>query len=169
MCRNGRYTEHGIKGLHGYTSQRYRISPDFAVPLRPGLEEVGVLLEPTTVVAKAWDHIAAIGRRAHWEPHTVGVTGAGPIGLLAALLAVQRGLEVHVFDIVESGVKPELAAALGATYHTRPIGDVGLAPDVIVECTGVPSVVLDVLGQSGHNVVCLTGVSSSGRTLTPGR
>jgi threonine dehydrogenase-like Zn-dependent dehydrogenase len=167
MCRNGRYTERGIKGLHGYASERYRIIPDFAVKLRPGLEQVGVLLEPTTVVAKAWDHIQRIGNRVHWEPRTVAVTGAGPIGLLAALLGVQRGLEVHVLDVVEEGIKPQLAEALGAQYHTKPIGEIGLAPDIIVECSGVPSVVVDVLYQSGHDgIVCLTGVSPRGRNVT---
>jgi threonine dehydrogenase-like Zn-dependent dehydrogenase len=167
MCRNGRYTERGIKGLHGYASERYRIVPDFAVKLRPGLEQVGVLLEPTTVVAKAWDHIQRIGNRVHWEPRTVAVTGAGPIGLLAALLGVQRGLEVHVLDVVEEGIKPQLAEALGAQYHTKPIGEIGLAPDIIVECSGVPSVVVDVLYQSGHDgIVCLTGVSPRGRNVT---
>jgi glucose 1-dehydrogenase len=167
MCRNGRYTERGIKGLHGYASERYRISPDFAVKLAPGLEEVGVLLEPTTVVAKAWDHIDRIGNRVHWEPRTVAVTGAGPIGLLAALLAVQRGLEVHVVDVVDEGIKPRLTRLLGAEYHTEAIGEIGVVPDIIVECSGVPSVVVDVLYQSGHDgIVCLTGVSPKGRNIT---
>ena len=167
MCRNGRYTERGIEGLHGYASERYRISPDFAVKLPPELERIGVLLEPTSVVAKAWDHIERIGHRVHWEPRTVAVTGAGPIGLLAALLGVQRGLEVHVLDVVEHGIKPRLTAALGAEYHTKPIAEIGLAPDVIVECSGVPSVVVDVLYQSGHDgIVCLTGVSPTGRNVT---
>jgi len=53
----------------------------------PALGILGVLLEPATVVAKAWDHIEKIGRRAAWAPEKVLVTGAGPIGLLAALLA----------------------------------------------------------------------------------
>ena len=43
------------------------------------------------LVAKAWDHIEKIGRRAAWAPQKVLITGAGPIGLLAALLATQRG------------------------------------------------------------------------------
>ena len=167
MCRNGRYTERGIKGLHGYGSERYRIAPEFAVKLPPGLAYNGVLLEPTTVVAKAWEHIEHVGRRALWDPRTVAVTGAGPIGLLAALLGVQRGLEVHVLDIVERGPKPELVRALGAEYHTVPITELGMAPDVIVECSGIPSVVVDVLCQSGRDgVVCLTGVSPTGRRLT---
>jgi len=76
---------------------------------------LGVLLEPTTVVAKAWEQIVAVGQRAFWEPRTVLVTGAGPIGLLAVLLGAQRGLDIHVLDRVDSGPKPELARSLGAT------------------------------------------------------
>jgi glucose 1-dehydrogenase len=53
MCRNGRYTEHGIKQLDGFMRERYRIDPSYAVKLDPSLERTGVLLEPTSVVAKA--------------------------------------------------------------------------------------------------------------------
>ncbi|HVT22371.1 MAG TPA: glucose 1-dehydrogenase [Mycobacteriales bacterium] len=167
MCRNGQYTERGIKGAHGYGAEQYRIESDFAVPLAPSLAEVGVLLEPTTVVAKAWEHIEYIGRRAHWEPKTVVVTGAGPIGLLAALLGVQRGLEVHVTDIVTTGPKPKLVADLGGTYHAKPASEIGLAPDIVIECTGVAPVIEDALTLSGNDgVTCLTGVSSSGRQRT---
>src|SRR5919204_6091056 len=84
MCRNGRYTERGIKELDGFASERYRIAPEYAVRLDPALALLGVLLEPTTVVAKAWEHIERIGRRALWEPRRVLVTGAGPIGPPAA-------------------------------------------------------------------------------------
>ena len=52
MCRTGQYTERGIKGRHGYASERYRIRPEFAVKIDPGLDRFGVLLEPTSVVAK---------------------------------------------------------------------------------------------------------------------
>jgi glucose 1-dehydrogenase len=99
MCRNGLYTEHGIKGRHGFARQFYRSTPEFVVRVDPAVAQVGVLLEPTTVVAKAWDHIERIGKRARWEPSRVLVTGAGPIGLLAALMSVQRGLETHVVDL----------------------------------------------------------------------
>jgi threonine dehydrogenase-like Zn-dependent dehydrogenase len=166
MCRNGQYTEHGIKALPGFARDRWRVPPRFAVGLDPALERVGVLLEPTSVVAKAWDHIERIGQRAEWQPRTVLVTGAGPIGLLAALLATQRGLAVHVLDLATSGPKPELVAALGATYHATPVSELDIDPDVVIECTGAPSVVLDVMCKVGHNgIVCLTGVSSGGRTI----
>jgi hypothetical protein len=53
MCRNGRYTEHGIQGLHGFARERWRAHPDAVVRVDPTLADVGVLLEPTTIVAKA--------------------------------------------------------------------------------------------------------------------
>jgi len=165
MCRNGQYTERGIKQIDGFMSQRWRIEPEFAMRLDPSLGLLGVLLEPTTVVAKAWEQIARVGQRAFWEPRVVLVTGAGPIGLLAALLGKQRGLEIHVLDRVESGPKPDLVRALGATYHSRTVAGVGVEPDVIVECTGVGQVIADaiqVIGPGG--VVCLTGVGSGGRS-----
>jgi glucose 1-dehydrogenase len=85
---------------------------------------VGMLLEPTTVVAKAWEQVPLIGQRAWFEPRRVLVTGAGPIGLLAALLGVQARLEVHVLDRVTDGPKPSLVEALGATYHHDPADNV---------------------------------------------
>lgn len=166
FCRNGRYTERGIKERDGYCSERYRIEPDFVVKVDPSLGTLGVLLEPTSVVAKAWEQVDRVGGRAHWAPVRALVTGAGPIGLLAALLAVQRGMEVHVLDQVDTGSKPELVAAIGATYHTGTVEAACDAPDVVIECTGVGSLVFDAMEHIGSGgVVCLVGVSSSGRTL----
>ena len=143
MCRNGQYTERGIKEIHGFMSERWRIEPEYAMKVDRSLGLLGVLLEPTTVVAKAWEQVSAVGQRSFWEPRTVLVTGAGPIGLLAAFLAAQHGLDVHVLDRVTSGPKPELVRALGATYHSGSITDVGFEPDVILECTGVGQVIAD--------------------------
>ena len=166
MCRNGQYTERGIKQRDGYGSERYRIHPEFAVKVDPTLGHLGVLLEPASVLAKAWEHVERIGHRAIWTPRRVLVTGAGPIGLLAALMGVQRGLEVHVLDRVTEGPKPGLVRDLGATYHTGSVRDACPEPDVVIECTGVGQLVYDVMGHNAHNaIVCLTGVSSGGRTL----
>jgi threonine dehydrogenase-like Zn-dependent dehydrogenase len=166
MCKNGQYTEWGIKQHHGYARERYRITPDFVVKVDPGLGELGVLLEPTTVVAKAWDHVERIGRRADWKPKKVLITGAGPIGLLAALLGRQRDLEVHVLDQVADGLKPDLVAALGATYHHGSVSDAAVEADVVIECTGVGQLIFDVMETTATDgIVCLTGVSSGGRSL----
>ena len=165
MCRNGRYTERGIKEIDGFMSERWRIEPEYAMKVDPSLGLLGVLIEPTTVVAKAWEQIAAVGQRAFWEPRTVLVTGAGPIGLLAALIGKQHGLEIHVLDRVETGAKPELVRALGATYHTGTVAGVGFEPDIIVECTGVGQVIADSIRAMGAGgILCLTGVGSGGRT-----
>ena len=161
MCSNGRYTERGIKQADGFMAERWRIEPDYAVRVDKKLGTLGVLLEPTTVVAKAWDHIAAIGRRTFWDPQTVLVTGAGPIGLLAALIAVEHGAETHVLDRATSGPKPALVRQLGASYHTGALTDLGFSPHIVVECTGVVQLVrqaLDIVSPGG--IVCLTGVGS---------
>ena len=165
FCANGEYTERGIKSLHGYGSERWRVEPEFAVRLDPGLEDVGVLLEPTSVVAKAWEQIERIGARATFAPRRVLVTGAGPIGLLGALLAAQRGYEVHVLDQVTDGPKPELVRRLGGTYHAGDASAAGQV-DIVLEATGAPAVVAQALrGTTRNGIVCLTGVSSGGRPL----
>jgi threonine dehydrogenase-like Zn-dependent dehydrogenase len=166
MCRNGEYTERGIKALHGYGAQRWRIEPEFAVGVDAPLERVAVLLEPASILAKAWERIDRIIAGGCGSPSTALITGAGPIGLLAALLAVQRGLDTHVLDLVEEGAKPRLVDELGATYHTTSIAQTNVSPDVIVECTGVGRLVFDAMAATAPGgVVCLTGVSSSGRRL----
>jgi glucose 1-dehydrogenase len=165
FCANGEYTERGIKQLHGFGSERWRVEPDFAIRLDPGFEDVGVLVEPTSIVAKAWEQIERIGARATFAPRSVLVTGAGPIGLLAALLAVQRGYEVHVLDQVTDGPKPELVRRLGGTYHAGDALAAGQV-DIVVEATGAAPVVAQALrGTTRNGIVCLTGVSSGGRLL----
>ncbi len=165
MCGNGLYTERGISGLDGYAAERYRLEPAFAVAVPAALGDLGVLVEPTTIVAKAWEQIERIGARAVWKPTRVLVTGAGPIGLLAALLGRQRGLQVHVLDRVTDGPKPALVAALGAVYHSGRARDIP-APDIVLECTGVGELVFDVLEIAAPDgIVCLTGVSSGTREI----
>jgi threonine dehydrogenase-like Zn-dependent dehydrogenase len=167
MCRNGQYTEHGIKALDGFGVERFRLHPEYTVKVDASLGHLGVLLEPTSVVAKAWDQIERIGSRAYWRPRRVLITGAGPIGLLAALLGVQRGLEVHVFDRATDGPKPRLVADLGGQYHTGAIKDACPNADIVLECTGVGELVLHVIHCAAPDgIVCLTGVSSGGRALT---
>jgi threonine dehydrogenase-like Zn-dependent dehydrogenase len=165
MCRNGQYTERGIKEIHGFMSERWRIEPEYAIKVDESLGILGVLLEPMTVITKALEQVVMVGRRSFWEAETVLVTGAGPIGLLAACGARLHGMEVHVLDRVEAGLKPELVRALGATYHPGSVADVDFEPDVIVECTGVGSVIADSIQKIGSGgVVCLTGVGQGGRS-----
>lgn len=162
MCLTGNYVERGIKGMDGYGATAWRADPRFLVKLDPSLGDRGVLLEPTSVVAKAWDQVERIGSRAYWAPRTALVTGAGPIGMLAALLGVQRGLEVTVVDLATDGPKPDLVHDLGATYSSSKVSDFGLRPDVVIECTGVGELVYECLEHTGPNaIVALTGISAS--------
>jgi glucose 1-dehydrogenase len=167
MCRNGRYTERGIKGRHGYGVERFRIEPEFAVKVDPDLGILGVLLEPASILAKAWDHTERIGQRSRvWQPRTLLVTGAGPIGLLAALMGMQRGLEVHVLDRNKGGPKESIVRDLGGIYHSDPDSLGQLAPDVLMECTGAPAVIRGCLGAAAAaGIVCLSGVTEPGKSF----
>jgi len=165
MCSNGQYTERGIKEIHGFMSERWRTEPEYAIKVDPSLGILGVLLEPMTVITKALEQVAMVGQRAYWEPKTALVTGAGPIGLLAALRLSVRNLDVHVLDRAETGPKPKLVRDLGATYHTGSALDLDFEPDIIVECTGVGAVIADSIQKvKSGGIVCLTGVGAGGAT-----
>jgi threonine dehydrogenase-like Zn-dependent dehydrogenase len=156
MCRNGRYTERGIKQADGFAAERWTNKPEFTIKVNPALGHAAVLLEPASILAKAWEHIERIGRRARWAPQLVLVTGAGPVGLMAALMGVQRGLEVHVLDRNDSGPKPRLIRELGARHHLK---HPGIEFDIVIECTGAPKVIAQaVAGSSPGGIVCLTGL-----------
>jgi threonine dehydrogenase-like Zn-dependent dehydrogenase len=164
MCRNGQYTERGIKGLDGYGAELVTLEADFAIKVDPDLGDLAVLTEPASVLAKAWEQIDRIRQRACSDHRRVLVTGAGPIGLLAALMASQRGFEVHVLDHAEGGIKPRLVEGLGAGYHTGSIAGLTeiVDPDIIVECTGVAHLVAEAMQYTAPGaVVCLTGVAPS--------
>ena len=159
MCRNGRYTERGIKQADGFCAEHWQADPAFVVRVNPALGLAGVLLEPASVVAKAWEHIEQISARSRRPPQRVLVTGAGPVGLMAALMGMQRGLEVHVLDHNEQGAKPRLARALGAQYH---VDFPQLELDLVIECTGVPKIVEQAVSRiAPGGIVCLTGLSGS--------
>jgi threonine dehydrogenase-like Zn-dependent dehydrogenase len=167
FCANGQYTERGIKGLDGYGATRWRVGPRFAVKVPDRLGDLGVLTEPASIVTKAWEQIDLIAARAPRRAKIALVAGAGPIGMLAALLGVQRGYQVHVLDQVTAGPKPGLVAALGATYHHGPVSHLDLRPDVALECTGDGELVLELAGQLAQaGVMCLIGISSGQRRLT---
>jgi glucose 1-dehydrogenase len=169
MCSNGGYTERGIKQVHGFMAERWRIEPDYAVRVDKGLGLLGVLLEPTTVVAKAWEQILTIGRRTFWDPRTVLVVGAGPIGLLAALIGVQlqRGGEVHVLDRVTTGPKPALVEGLGAVYHTGTVADLDLRPDIVVDCIGVAPLIQQAADALRRAASCASPASAHRQRRPP--
>jgi threonine dehydrogenase-like Zn-dependent dehydrogenase len=167
MCRNGRYTERGIKEKHGFGAERWRIEPEYAIKIEPSLSEVAILVEPGSVIAKAWEHIEHIGKRAYWRPQTMLVTGAGPIGLLAALVGRQHGLAVHVLDQVTDGPKPRLVEALGAKYYTGRVDQLGFTPDIVIECSGAATLMRDgMLSLANDGIFCMVGSSAHSQDVT---
>jgi threonine dehydrogenase-like Zn-dependent dehydrogenase len=168
MCRNGGYTERGIKERHGYGAERFRVEPEFVVKIDPTLGLLGVLLEPASILAKAWDHIWHIGQRSKsWHPQSLLVTGGGPIGLIAALMGAQRGLDVHVLDHHDHPAKADLVGRLAGHYHTGGINIVErLRPDILMECTGAPAVIGRILGLTAPaGIACLVGVTAPGHEI----
>jgi threonine dehydrogenase-like Zn-dependent dehydrogenase len=163
MCRNERSGERGIVRLDGYGSEYWRVEPGFAVSIPPWLGELGVLLEPASVLAKAWDQVDRISQRAFFEPGRALVTGAGPIGLMACLLGVQRGYEVHAVDLAKDGPKRDLVEDLGGRYHA---GEADVDVDVVIECTG-HGAVGRAAGRrlASGGIMCLTGIMNLGPTL----
>jgi threonine dehydrogenase-like Zn-dependent dehydrogenase len=72
-----------------------------------------------------------------------------------------------VLDRNAGGVKEALVRELGGTFH---VGDVAsleeLHPDIVMECTGAPAVIHDVLGMTAPaGIVCLLGVSAAGASF----
>ncbi len=162
MCRNGLYRECGIRGEHGYAREEFALPPEFAVPVEPGLGDLGVLLEPASVVAKACLASLHVLNRTRVPPRTALITGAGPIGLLAALAARQYGLETYVVDIVDGGPKPDAVRALGAHYHAGSADDLSISPEIVIECTGIGSVVRSAGARAAPGgVIALTGLSAA--------
>ncbi len=168
MCRNGRYTERGIKKRNGYGAERFRVEPEFVIRIDPELGRLGVLLEPASIMAKAFDHTERVGQRSKsWQPHVLLVTGAGPVGLLGALFGAQRGLEVHVLDHNNDPAKVDLVRRIGGTFHVGGVEVVDrIAPDILMECTGAPSLIGEILGHTAPaGIVCLVGVTAPGHEL----
>ena len=152
LCDNGGFTERGIMGRDGFGSERFALMPHEAVRIDPRLGLAGLLLEPTSVVGKAWERLGPLVRR---RPARALVLGAGPVGLLAALLGVERGYEVHVMDQVDHGRKPDQVRGLGAVYHTGPATLRGRF-DVVLECTG--ALVSEAVRQTAPaGITCLIG------------
>jgi threonine dehydrogenase-like Zn-dependent dehydrogenase len=160
MCQDGNHVERGITGSHGFAAEQWRIHPGYSVRIPDGLDHVGVLVEPASVVAKAWAHVDVIASRAAaTSARRVLVTGAGTIGLLVGLLARQRGLPVDIFDKVAAGPKPALVDALGGHYLTGDLAAACKEADIVFECTGSAAVVAQLLECARPNAtICLIGI-----------
>jgi len=168
MTTDDTYFERGINLRHGYLTEYYVDDAEFIVKIPQGLKEVGVLLEPTTVVEKGIAQAYEIQRRLRvWRPRRAAVVGAGTIGLLAALVLKLRGLDVTVFALTRKPyLNSDLIEALGARYaSTRDLplgaGAKEYGPfDLIFEATGFAPIVFEAMQALGKNgVLVLSSVT----------
>jgi threonine dehydrogenase-like Zn-dependent dehydrogenase len=159
MCRDGKFTEHGIAGAHGFARQMFRQDPTMLLPLPPGFDLIGILVEPTSVVAKAWEQIDLFTTRSKASRGSVLIIGAGPIGLLAAMLARQRGLQCHVADTLLSSRRSRILAQMGVTPHPTAASGLATQPDIVIEASGNPGAIEEVIAAYLPNsVTVLLGV-----------
>jgi len=172
MCHDGCYQERGIVGRHGFMAEYYTESPQWLNKIPKDVAEIGVLLEPLSIVEKGIDHAFLLQQRLEWKPKTALVLGGGPIGLLAASVLRARGLETHVVGREpETDNRAQLAKKMGAKYHSvanQTLFDVKkeMPPiDIAIEATGVASVAFDgmqILGSNG--VLCLLSITGGSKT-----
>ncbi len=168
------YYERGINLLHGYLTEHYVEDARFVFPLPANLREVGVLLEPTTVAEKGINHAYEIQRRLKvWEPRRACILGSGTIGLLMALAARLRGLELTVFSLPEKPYRnADLVEELGGVYcssQERTLAEVSAERgpfDLMMDATGFSPLVweaAEVLGKNG--VLVLSSITGGDRRV----
>lgn len=174
MTTDDVYFERGINLRHGFMSEYYVDDADFITKIPQGLKEVGVLLEPTTVVEKGVAQAYEIQRRLRvWRPKRAAVMGAGTIGLLATLVLRLRGLEVTTFGLSPKPyLNSDLIEAIGARYQSTkelPLLDAAKSYgpfDIIFEATGFSPVVFESMQALGKNgVLVLSSVTGGDRTV----
>ena len=164
MCLTGHYREHGIKGLNGFAGERALTDSRFVVKLPESLSEVGVLLEPLTIVEKGILQAFLMQKaRMKWEPRKALVLGAGAVGLLATAVLRLRGVEVTtVARRPEGSLKARLASSTGASYvnvKQDPLSGMEGRFDIVIEATGATSVALEAQSLCGVNgVVSYVGI-----------
>jgi threonine dehydrogenase-like Zn-dependent dehydrogenase len=166
------YYERGINLLHGYLTEYYVEDSDFVFPLPDSLREVGVLLEPTTVAEKGINHAYEIQRRLKiWQPRRAAILGSGTIGLLMALAARLRGLELTVLSLPRKPYRnADLIDELGGRYVSS--AEATLAEiseergpfDLIMDATGFSPIIweaAELLGKNG--VLVLSSITGGDR------
>ncbi|WP_141925506.1 NAD(P)-dependent alcohol dehydrogenase [Haloactinospora alba] len=150
LCRQGRYNLcpemrfFATPPVDGAFCEYVALHEEFVHPVPDTLsDEAAGLVEPLSVGVWA-------NRRAGVAPGArVLVTGAGPVGLIAAQTARAFGAtDVTVTDVSQRRL--ELAAELGASATVdagrTPLPESGVCPDVLLECSGVPAAASEAIG-----------------------
>jgi threonine dehydrogenase-like Zn-dependent dehydrogenase len=187
FCYTGDFTERGIKGRHGFMTE-YVVDEERYMNLVPDdLREVAVLTEPLTIAEKGLFQVWDIQGRLPWglrhsehphrqgeyvasqergRPHHAVVLGAGPVGLLGAMLLTANGFTTFVYSKEPAdSLKGRLTQQIGATYVSgatttlealaSQVGNV----DLVYEATGASRLSYEMMKYLGTNgVFVFTGV-----------
>ncbi len=177
FCETGDFTERGIKMTHGFMTELVVEEEKYLNFVPHDLRDVAVLVEPLTVAEKALAQIWKVQQRLPWECpvvagkarghcHRAVVLGAGPVGILGAMMLVANGFQTWVYSRSKApNPKSELVESFGATYISSEtesaeqlaerVGNI----DVVYEAVGVAKVAFDVLRVLGNNgVFVFTGI-----------
>ncbi len=160
FCPVGHYVERGVTGAHGFCAEFFaEDNPDYLVPIPNRLEQIGVLVEPTSIVDKAVTEAFKVQQRMEWSPENALVLGAGSIGLLGSMLLRKRGLEVTAIDIVNRDhPKARILDDIGAEYvdnRETDIDELGEF-DIIMESSGVSEQVFRGMGALDENGILVS-------------
>jgi threonine dehydrogenase-like Zn-dependent dehydrogenase len=165
MTTSDVYYEHGISRVHGFLRQYYVEAAELLIRIPAGLKEIGVLLEPVSIIEKGLCQVSQIQTRLPvWKAARALVLGAGTIGLLATLLLRLGGVEVLTMALPEAPyLNSELVEGLGAHYRSTAKMSLFEAArsygpfDLIFEATGYSPLVfkaMEVLAKNGVLVLC---------------
>ncbi len=174
MTTDDTYFERGINLRHGFLTEYYVDAPEYIVRVPEGMKNVGVLMEPTSVVEKAVEQAYRIQRRLHvWRPQRAAVLGASTLGLLGSLVLRLRGLQVVALGRTRPPfLNAQLLEEIGARYVSTqdlPLREASTkyGPfDLILEGTGVSALVfeaMEVLAKNG--VLAMVSVTGGDRKL----
>jgi len=166
-CHTGDFVERGIKERHGFLAEEVVEDARYLHPVPSALRDVAVLVEPLTIAEKALAQVRQVRERlGDRAGRTALVSGAGPVGLLGAMVLAAAGFETHVWSLEpESDPKADLITSLGIGYacaSRASLEQVGARlgnVDVLFEATGAATVTFQALAALGHNgVLVLLGL-----------
>jgi threonine dehydrogenase-like Zn-dependent dehydrogenase len=175
FCITGDFTERGIKQADGFLTEYTLDDEQYLVKVPKPLADVAVLIEPITVVAKAANQARAILDRLPYDTeHQRGlVLGAGPVGLLGAMILITSGYETAVYSREpETSDRAKLVQSIGAVYFSagsHPIETLAQTSgefDVILEAVGfAPLMIAASRTLRANGVVALTGIPAAGKMI----